>query len=260
MKDGNAQWEALNAYVDGELPATEAARVAHEIACDRELASRTALLASLKATVGECNEEPAPREVLGHRPRRGRRGLAWAAVLLVGIFLGGFLALRGGSPLAPLEAARAVHARWVLSGPEVAASDAAEMLRTNLSALGLRAHIPDLSSAGLRFADIRRLRMAGGEGLHVGYLGPHGCMLSLVLTPDARDFRDTLDLYESPGGRAYGWRSGASGYLLMADRMAPARLAVIAEILIKVTHERRPLDELMRVALARSREANPPCA
>ena len=101
--------------------------------------------------------------------------------------------------------------------------------------------------------------MTTGEGLHIGYLGSHGCMVSLVVSPDAGDLEETLVSYDSARGLAYGWRVGDYGYFLMGDRMAPARLSVIAEILLMATRERAVIGEPMLLALQRSREANPPC-
>ena len=157
-------------------------------------------------------------------------------------------------------AARAVHEQWVKAGPGIPSPSAGERLKTSLTELGLAAYVPDLSAAKLRFARLRRVPMTTGKGLHIGYLGSKGCMVSLVVSPDAGDLEETLVSYDSARGLAYGWRVGDYGYFLMGDRMAPARLSVIAEILLTATRERAVIGEPMLLALQRSREANPPCA
>ena len=101
------------------------------------------------------------------------------------------------------------------------------------------------------FEEIRGASRARREKLRLSLPG---------VPPTAGELRAALGLYEAAGGRVDGWRGARDGYLLLADYMAPARVAVIAEMLVKVTREHRPLDELMRIALARSREVNPACA
>jgi hypothetical protein len=260
LNDRDETWAALNAYVDGELPPADAAAIAEAIARDRALAARAALLTSLKATVGECHETINVKQALT-RYHRGRRRLAWAAALLIGAFLISlFMIVDSRSPGgSSLLAARAVHEQWVKAGPGIPSPSAGERLKTSLRELGLDAYVPDLSAAKLRFAYLRRVPMTTGKGLHIGYLGSNGCMVSLVVAPDAGDLEETLVLYDSARGPAYGWRVADYGYFLMGDRMAPARLSVIAEILLTATRERAVIGEPMLLALQRSREANPPC-
>ncbi len=260
MKDRDETWAALNAYVDGELPPADAAAIAEAIARDSALAAQAALLTSLKATVGECHEAVDVKRALA-RYHRGRRRLAWAAAFLIGAFLVSFFVMVDfqDSTGASLLAARAVHEQWVKAAPGIPSPSAGENLKSSLTELGLAAYVPDLSSAKLRFAHLRRVPMTTGEGLHIGYLGSHGCMVSLVVSPDAGDLEETLVSYDSARGLAYGWRVGDYGYFLMGDRMAPARLSVIAEILLMATRERAVIGESMLLALQRSREANPPC-
>jgi hypothetical protein len=260
LKDRDETWKALNAYVDGELPPADAAAIAEAIARDNILAGQAALLTNLKATVGECHETVNVKQALT-RYHRGRRRLAWAAAFLIGAFLVSLSMVAdfrdpGGSSLL---AARAVHEQWVKAGPGIPSPSAGKRLKTSLTELGLAAYVPDLSSAKLRFAHLRRVPMTTGEGLHIGYLGLNGCMVSLVVAPDAGDLEETLVMYDSARGPAYGWRVGDYGYFLMGDRMAPARLSVIAEILLMATRERAVIGEPMLLALQRSREANPPC-
>jgi anti-sigma factor RsiW len=260
MMDHDETWAALNAYVDGELPPAEAAVIAEAIARDRALAEQAALLTSLKAAVGECHETVDAKRALA-RYHRGRRRLAWAAAFLIGAFLASFFVMVDfQDPTgASLLAARAVHEQWVKTGPGIPSPSAGERLKTSLTDLDLAAYVPDLSAAKLRFAHLRQVPMATGKGLHIGYLGSHGCMVSLVVAPDAGDLEETLVLYDSARGPTYGWRVGDYGYFLMGDKMAPARLSVIAEILLMATRERAVIGEPMLLALRRSREANPPC-
>lgn len=261
MKDRNETWAMLNAYVDGELSPADAAVIAEAIARDRALAEQAALLTSLKAAVGKCPEVVDAKRGLA-RHHRGRRRIAWAAALLIGASLVSLFAMVDfkGSAGPSLLAARAVHERWVKAGPGIPSPSAGESLNASLKELGLAAYVPDLSAAKLSFAHLRRVPMGKSEGLHIGYLGSHGCMVSLVVAPDAGDLEETLVSYDSPRGPAYGWRVANHGYFLMGDKMAPARLSVIAEILLMATRERAVVGEPMLLALRRSREANPPCA
>jgi hypothetical protein len=65
--------------------------------------------------------------------------------------------------------------------------------------------------------------------------------------------------YDRGAGRGYAWRGGKRGYLLLAEGMDEARLALLAETLRRFTLERRPFKPETRTALRESREHSAPC-
>ena len=182
-------WEALNAYVDGELPVHASARIARAVASDLETANRVAALTQLKAAVGDALAG-APEIALPPpaRPRRRRRLLAAAATVAVMLSaaaasLLGVLAPTG-ERAAWLARGAAVHRDWDGTAAAAAASARAGVYLEAVARLGPAAFVPDLRAARLRVARIAYLAPAaeGAGGLHVGYVGTRGCRISLWIT------------------------------------------------------------------------------
>lgn len=98
--DGGVSLDRLNAYVDDELSAEEAAEVAAAIACDPRLAERVATLSRLRAVARRLPPEMAPPAFMLPPRRRSRAVLPVAAALALAACIG-FLALLSGSAKAP---------------------------------------------------------------------------------------------------------------------------------------------------------------
>lgn len=259
-------WETINAYVDGELSPVEAAQVAAAVAQDRELASQVAILARLKAETAMLKREP-DRTLLPAATVRRRHWIATAstgAVMAAVILLGLMLVHRDtqtqqASP-AWLQPARALHTQWIRQGIDGADLRATPAAR---AALGTQATavpwVPDLRAINLRQHGVHQVDTAQDGVVHVGYTGPRGCMLSFLtwpgehaLAPEPRRFGDGADA-------AWAWRVGDIGYLLLATRMAPERLAVVVELVHEATLRRAPPGpEAQRQYLA-SRRATASC-
>lgn len=253
--------KTLSAYVDGELSPAEAARVARAIAEDRDLATRVAVLARLKSVVAQTPR--APVHLLDAPPRRPpyrRLAMATAATVLAVVAL--TVWQQPGGPddalQAKLQDAGAAHRAWVQAwhqGPWI--RDVAAVAEHQVRVGNGSARIPDLSRAGLHFAQVQPLD--GSGALHIGYQGEHGCMVSLVVHADGSAFPPTLEARLEGRSRTYLWRAGASGYLMMASGMAPARLEVLARTVFEVIRDQAPLDEQAISRLVASRHQLPPC-
>ena len=255
--------EEINAYVDGELDAQAASRVARAVSEDRELAHRVAVLTQLKALVRgtlEDDEETArPTLRPAGRSSAPRSLLAAAAMLL--LFIGAGVVTHLASlpqPPAWYERGIALHLAW--SGGSDTAPEPQEPALVSLAGLGAGFRIPDLSSAKLQLSMVRAVRHAGhAKGLHLGYRGTRGCRVSLLLFPADTALASALLAERRGAATAYRWRAGEVGHLLLAEGMDAARLRLIAESLHRATLEARPFDAETRTALARSRVESQPC-
>jgi anti-sigma factor RsiW len=241
--------ERLNAYVDGELDAGEAARVAAEVANDPRTGRAVANLHGMKSAVGAAflaADDPPPLAI-GRRPRRLRLTAAVVAGLLLAtgaaLLASGWLTPRG--PDMVTQALKRYDA-------EASGADASLDLATAYGRLVM----PDLTPAGLQIASFEpAVRLGTGTAAHIAYVGARGCRLSFYAfakgagLPQPVSRRDSQALVES-------WSTAGSGYLLVARRMNRDRFDVVAEALKQATAEAVPLVERMRVAMANARQ---PC-
>lgn len=226
--------ERLNALIDGELPPSEHAALAAELALHPDLAHAHATFAQLKACVVESVEPPAVSGVVlpKPKPRLTRPALAAAAVAAcVLIAVVAYQAAREPAPAQSADVAALVT--------RVALPDAPV--------------IPDLSNAGLK--------LVGGEVEHTGgtavlvaaYRGPRGCRLELRVWPANTPMPPTV------GTSRMAWATGDLAYELVAFGMPASRFAAVVSAAEAATRAGR----MPRDADTRLREASlaaPPCA
>ncbi len=268
-------WETLNAYVDGELPVGKAAEVARALARDRSLADQVACLTQLKAAVQETvrNLEDTIDTVVPGRLRRNWRPVALAASLLLAAAVGLaaiFIPRQGERPEAWVIQAHALHDAWVVA-PEVTPLGIGGVVlveQAQAQAGGtrfLRAYLPDLTSAKLTLTRVETVTLpqggglAGGVALHAGYRGTRGCKVSLLILPGGETLPRALTRRDDAALRAFAWRAGSLGYLLVAEGMDEARLQLIAATVYRTTLENSPFDAETRTALRESRDRSAPC-
>ena len=252
----------LSAYVDGELPQPDVARVASAVAGDPVIAARVATLTRLKSALAGLAEEARPA-IMPPRSRRTAGMLALAAsiglVLAVGVWmLTGLL----GDDDGWYDDARAGHIAWAQtpSSPDARVVDA-NLFLSNLERFGLPVQTPDLTSARLRLTYLRYIPAAdtAPAALHLGYTGRRGCKITLwvAAAPDGLGKK----LTESRVGalRGFRWRSGGTAYALFATGMAERRFTVIADKVYEATRRQRGLDTDARMALKSASSTAPPC-
>lgn len=264
MTSGRPNWEALNAYVDGELPPDEAAAVARALVEDRALAEQVAALAKLKAAThaGSANIA-APAFAL---PRRRRGTLVAAMAALAAMILVTVIAYQEVRPVAGsnwIAEAWQAHRNWVAR--DRAGSHAtvdAGIVLARLNQLGVGAEAPDLSSAQLSIDYVGSFDLPGqaAGGLQIGYVGTRGCHLSLIVFPSPPELGAEETELKDGAGRGYAWRVGPLAYALLAVGMDDVHLALIARTFRHATMERQPLDAQAETALRQSRMVSRPCA
>lgn len=245
MTKRRADIETLNAYVDGELPAGDAADVAAEIAEDARTGQVVANLHGVKAAVTTAFDIHAPETAVSARPR-GRTAAAVAACLLAAAAVAWFALTAGNGGTSLADRALQVHDAW----QPPAAEKTAPASYPNGPA------IPDLTAAGLRVDAVQpAVRLGQLEALRVAYVGTRGCRLSFYAfdAPNAASEtasrRDENALVES-------WSASGYGYLLVARDMNAERFDVIAAALKQSTEETAPISGGMRTAMSQARQ---PC-
>ena len=263
MTNKYANWEELNAYVDGELDTHDSARVARSVATDPTLAEQVAILTRLKAATAESLE---PVDLPAVKPKRRLRwyGAAAAVVLMVAAGVGTYVATsprQGDAGL--LQRAAAAHRSWIERDE---ADDVREVgagvLLSSLHRLGPEAHVPDLSASRLTISMVTTVPPSGADGpaLHIGYTGTRGCHISLWISPAAGTLGPRLVERRAGPVRSFVWRAGSLAYVLINSGMDEGRFSLIARTVHRATLERLPLDAEMRTALRESRAASMPCS
>ncbi|MEE8365290.1 MAG: hypothetical protein V3R76_05855 [Gammaproteobacteria bacterium] len=255
--------ETLNAYVDGELSAREKAEVANAIATDPELARQAATLSSLKATLASssCGRlEPLDIDF----PRRQKSRLPWVAAFAGLIIAGAVLAILilNNASLLPnqgLELAEQVHRNWLEEELEPMDAGLHQASALDLDRLQIDAYVPDLSEVNLTFSGVRKISSGKSRGMHIGYRGPSGCMVSLVVLNNTVGLSYELAYFERRGHLLYGWQVKQTGFYLLAYKMDPARLSKVARVVNKLTRERLPLDPDSIIALNEAKSGSKPC-
>jgi hypothetical protein len=263
-----ASWETLNAYVDGELPAGAAAEVARALARNPTLASQVASLTRLKAATQEMVQDLSrASEIVLPAPRNRRwRPPALAASLGLVLAIGLAAALLpnlGERPPPWVTQARVAHEAWATSrDPAPLEVDGVVLVALGQAGAGsyLKAYLPDLKSARLTLTHLESVALAdGGAALHAGYRGTRGCKITLLILPGGAALPRQLTRHDDAALRAFAWRVGPLGYILLAEGMDEARLELIAETVHGATLENSPLDAETRTALRESRERSQPC-
>lgn len=258
--DRTPDFETLNAYVDGELSAAEAADVAQLVARDPAVAKQVAVLSRLRSAVRDSIETPdlvvPPVPAKATAPRKWLVA-ACVALLLIG---GGAVLDRvlepasGEAWLTPLVQ---LHNGWT-----AAADDRTDgvVVPAGLDAALARAYVPDLSAAKLTLAYGKETPGIGGnDALVLGYTGTRGCRVTLVITPPSGRFDETLRRFDHAGLGLFGWRAGDLDYLIVADGMDAGRFKLIAETVRRASIQHRAIDGETRMALAESRDSAAPC-
>ncbi len=262
MKDP-VTWETVNSYVDGELSATQAAEVAKAVAINPRLADRVAMLSSLKAVIAHSTDG-LRRDIKFDGTKPARSWALWAAGLAAVLVLGtlfSVLVMRSSFvyPVSGVRIAGLVHTEWLTSQTVPRGTQHPEFLQTALDGIYVDAYVPDLSKVDLTFSGIRRLSASDIEGLHVGYAGPRGCMVSLVVIRNHIQLSSRLSLFQDNGQSVYGWRVGTTGFYLLAHKMDPQRLATVANVVHGLTRSRLPLDSQAVIVLNDARASSQPC-
>ncbi len=266
---GSPTWRTLSAYVDGELDAAAAAAVAEAAGNEPKVAEQIAKLYRLKGATH--NAFAAPAEALGRLDLTGipprktpwrKRAAVAAAIALVAVLAGaGWFFVKPQRTVLPpdlLATARTLHTDWLNAGDVQATDDPPATLIAALAQFRRLPVIPDLASAKLTIDHVTLSKRSKGDVLQIGYLGTHGCHLSLFVFANGA-MPGTLVRVDIGTERAYGWQVDDFGYLLLAKGMDGNRLDLIAHKVEEATHTHAPFDNRTRQALEESKRKSTSC-
>ena len=258
MSSRPSDWEALNAYVDGELDPSRTAEVAEQIAHDPGLARQAAALTGMKAALTETQDVPSfDFDPPITEDRRQWRWLAIAASVAFILAASAFWATQFHQTT-PAWLSAAAAGNTSLAAKQ---TDASPQVERVAAVARFQPYIPDLVAAKLSLAMAAPFAIDGPpEGLILQYTGTRGCRVTYVAFPgEGFALDESLAPFESGGLTGFGWRVGAIGYALLAQGMDPNRLAVIAANVHAASRLHRPFDDAARTQLAQSRAESRAC-
>jgi len=238
----------INAYVDGELEAADAAGVAEAIAADSQLASMVANLHAMKSAVGDAFNGGEVIAVTTQKPFLSRTSLMAAVACLVIAIVGpglwyGLSQRNAGDVVAQ---ALQQHDNWLVK-PMAAVEGV-------IKAAALIT--PDLTPAGLTLSGVQNnVRLGDTFGQRYAYVGTRGCKLSLFVSGQDHAF-EGIGNTARPDALIVKWAVANRGFLLVARNMNQERFRVIAKALEAATARAVALDEPMRLAMLQTRK---PC-
>lgn len=243
-------WELLNAYADGELPAADVA------AFEARLAAEPALMVALEqireisgALTGYIPAEPpvdviAPVAQPGQQPapaNRNWRPLALVASVALAAVITGATLFRPSAELS-------------LSDHHAAFLDNSYSLENPVqpAAAFTQGFAPDLELASLYLVDQKPL--ADGTAL-AHYTGRNNCRLTLLATPVTA--MPTLAA-QTDGPQVQQWLGKDTGYTILASGMDVRRFNAIADYLKRLTLQGDENADMLAVRMAT--DAAAPCA
>ncbi len=265
-------WQALNAYVDGELTPNEAAEIARRIAQDPATAESAATLSSLKSALLEQSETPAdfvllPREATGTNASLWQAGHTVAAAAVLVVCMAATAIWHWDNTRREDQAlqitswhqeAAGIHRNWIAKKPDQRPPSLNIPATAALSAPKIQ--IPDLSDSGLTAILLEPEAQLGGmSGYRIGYGGTRGCRISFFVLQGDGGIPAHLIKRKQGGPQALAWRHDRAHYLLLAEGMAETRFDLIAQTLQNMTSDWRPLSPEIRTALQQNRQASAPC-
>jgi anti-sigma factor RsiW len=224
------QDELLHAYVDNALTAEERRTVEDTIASDPELAERVRAYKAQNEALHQLFD-PVLAEAHGllvtQRPTAGRRWLALAATLILGVALG--FVLRGwiAMPPAPLTIARQVALAHVAYVPEVRhpvevpAVEEQHLVAWLSKRLAAPLRAPALTASGYQLLGGRLLPAANRDDLApvalLMYENAQGKRLSLLVKREARNEATSFRYAQDGATNVFYWIDGPFGYALAGD-------------------------------------------
>lgn len=248
MTISNEDFEKLNAFLDGELPAEEMIVFKNRIASDTELEREKQTLLSLKASMEKLRpvvQQTANDETVSSGSTL-RRNLVAAVLLAAIIGVGAFMigpSFKNGN-LSPAS----LHAE--LSEKNYDINNNKFSIRVSASSLNLP-NIPDLTPSSLTLADISSTKIGNAEAVAMHYRGKRGCRLTFVAVSGF--YKDTSFL--APIDRNLlqeQWVKDGTQFYLFASGMDKNRFASIA------SYARRQQEKL-RIAMKETYQTALPC-
>ncbi len=253
MTDTDHDLEILNAYVDGELSLDARRLMEDRIAADPALARKAESLVRLKNSVHILGSDYAVVQVPSIGAHRMRFMVAAVTAFCL-VFVAGWIGAiafsnrqvqTASSP--EIMQALMLHDRW-----------SAEVIKSSLPAKQIDDfQAPELNEAGLLLVSLRSgLDIAGLQTVQAGYLGSHGCRLSLFRILQAGSDQ-SLRITNDGNVQSAMWADNSFRYIAMARKLDLTRFAVLVGVLRDMTvhGDARPSKNIV----ALMEQAHQPC-
>ncbi len=236
----------LMAWVDGRLPPERDPLVDAYLAEHPDVAGRLRLQRQQRGTLSVAfsavSSEPIPSAMrVDAITARRRSGPQWwhaaAAALLMAIGFGGGWGLRTNTlpPQAGIGAlaqeatySYRVYASDMQRGAEIGPDDRLQLISWASQRIGSRVAIPDLLSAGYRFAGGRLVATPHGPAVMLLYAGPANTRLAVLSRPMEIDKAAGMTPSEEGDINRVTWADRGIGYSIVAPR-SPEDLRPVAE-------------------------------
>jgi hypothetical protein len=270
--DRKQTFERSNAFADGELDQQGRSDVLKDAAEDSRLARELSNLERLKSAISDSVDAPdldlaaMTGKHGGHSSWR-RPVMAMAACLVLFVAAGLAWSVIGsgvGSGRSnhgvPVAWAIGAHNSWANEDAPSQSQAQSRAVKRPANAR-LNAHVPDLSAAKLHISHIGESQTLDGlPAMVIGYRGTRGCRVTLLIDGSQAEPGGKAVFFKVDKLIAMVWQAGSLRHVILAEGMAEARFRLIAETVRRTSLERLPVDDATRMALAQSREKNPPCA
>lgn len=253
MIEQTPDFQTLNAYVDGEVSPDTRSSIDRHVARNSELAREVEALRRMKSGVAGIGSDVVVLQLPTRRPQVSRAALAAVAAMFMLTFAGGWFIAATFDRSAGRDEANTVvqalklHDDW-----------SATVMNTSAHAADLRSFdAPELGAAGLTLVALNAdAEIAGKHAIQAGYLGEHGCRLSLFRIPGAE--KDMVFHIVNEGGvQSAEWAGGPFRYVVIARKLDATRFALLAGALKGMTtHLGRPPSQDI---IAQLESAHQPC-
>jgi hypothetical protein len=247
----------LNAYVDGELPPDQAARVAQAIADDRELAKEVAALLRLKtATMAAFDREPPALPQAKRKTVRIGTAVWVASTTLAAVLIAATIGFLTTVPshTGP-DRIIALMNGW--------SRDSAPSPRSRPLSRTREAKDKSLATLLQGLADLQLTIIRSEEaadGMAFDLLGPSGCRLAVWTGPSSINL-DTVPALQSRlrTRAAVIWQADNAQFLLVSHNTPEQRFAAMAAALQRATQDPSPMDGVALSLVAKARSQGSPC-
>jgi anti-sigma factor RsiW len=244
-------WELINAYADGELPAGDEEAISRRLTHDTALAAALAEVHAAKASLSLMR--PVKEPALPVRRGSEFRRLALAASVAAAVAFGALYQF-GGLTEDWRDAPADLHAAF--SGNTYVLPEGSALPVISTARIG-DVQAFDLSSSRLALVDMQTVSRAGRDVVAMHYRGRNGCRLSAVALEAGAGDPDSLPArHDGLGAR---WTVGGIHFYLLASGMDRNRFSAIATYAEAETRRLNDQDE-MRLAMRSATDQAQPCA
>ncbi|MCP4381728.1 MAG: hypothetical protein GY798_10000 [Hyphomicrobiales bacterium] len=259
MRDDNADWERLNAYLDDELPESDARAFEQRLAVDDGLRHELDRLRNMKRGLARMRPQavnPAPPAPAPARSAFSGWAVTIAASLVVAVAAVAGALLFDSGPNTWLRHAEALHAEQSRQAYVV---EERYVVQTVSSGHALEFRTPDLTASRLYLVNVATSRWRDRESIAVHYRGLHGCRLTLVAI-EGIGSAGTVEVSET-GDLVRTWLHGGFVFAVVANGMDVGRFESVADYAhAAVIDSIRDHDQhRLRTAMAQSQRRAAPC-